>query len=308
MRPYLMSHFQVHGDFESTGSTAETITTQTMTVDDLSSTYTPQQSLAVVCQQDATGRRCHKTLRGGGEAVWPPNLEAALISGLQAYSDRYQLPTTSRSRGRFIGRNHFLSDFIKWATGRRRSAKQIGSRLQQLKETCRDHNIHFLVTGRQLHSHPEPRRSKKSSSKHSSRRSTSSTPEVSYDSCKEESEDQPTASEPEDYQFDISLQYVPQSRYREDHNVVPSPSIQSPSVGYEASPECSYPNSQSTVYYSASSDYCVEASSEWKVGAQQAQPTPYQLSPQQWEQYYSQLEQPQQVQPQQVNYYNSQYC
>lgn len=75
-----MSHFQVQGDFESTGSTADTITTQTMTVDDLSSTYTPQQSLAVLYQKDATGRRCHKTLRGGGEAVWPPNLYVLMVS------------------------------------------------------------------------------------------------------------------------------------------------------------------------------------------------------------------------------------
>lgn len=68
------------------------------------------------------------------------NIGWFLFTGLQAYSDRYQLHTRYRGRGRFIGRNHFLSDFVKWATGRRRSAKQVGSRLQQLKETCRDNN------------------------------------------------------------------------------------------------------------------------------------------------------------------------
>jgi hypothetical protein len=69
-----LNSFQVQGNFESTGSTADTITTQTMTIDDLSSTYTAAESLAVIYQRDATGRRCHKTVKGGGEAVWPPNL------------------------------------------------------------------------------------------------------------------------------------------------------------------------------------------------------------------------------------------
>jgi len=66
--------FQVQGNFEANGSTADTVTTQTLTIDDLSATYTPEQSLAVINQRDVTGRRCHKTLKGGGEAVWPPSL------------------------------------------------------------------------------------------------------------------------------------------------------------------------------------------------------------------------------------------
>lgn len=69
-----LNTFQVQGNFEANGSTSDTITTQTMTVDDLSSTYSAEESLAVLYQRDATGRRCHKTLKGGGEAVWPPNL------------------------------------------------------------------------------------------------------------------------------------------------------------------------------------------------------------------------------------------
>jgi hypothetical protein len=69
-----LSTFQVQGNFESHGSTADDVLTQTMTVDDLSSTYTVEESKAVLHQKDATGRRCHKTLKGGGEAVWPPNL------------------------------------------------------------------------------------------------------------------------------------------------------------------------------------------------------------------------------------------
>jgi len=43
-----------------------------------------------------------------------------------------------RRRGRFIGRNFFLSAYVFSVTGRRRTAKQVGSRLQQLKDTCRE--------------------------------------------------------------------------------------------------------------------------------------------------------------------------
>jgi len=43
-----------------------------------------------------------------------------------------------RRRGRFIGRNFFLSAYVFSITGRRRTAKQVGSRLQQLKDTCRE--------------------------------------------------------------------------------------------------------------------------------------------------------------------------
>lgn len=59
-----------------------------------------------------------------------------LFPGLQVYSDKHRVHM--RHRGRFIGRNHFLAAFVKSLTGRHRSAKQVGSRLQQLKDTCRE--------------------------------------------------------------------------------------------------------------------------------------------------------------------------
>ena len=99
------------------------------------------------------GRKSWKTLRGG-EIVWPPELEAALLEGAKKNSileyivDRYSCnlaglesyqPDDSRETrllGRFPMRNRFISEYIFHKTGKRRTAKQVGSRLQQLRDTC----------------------------------------------------------------------------------------------------------------------------------------------------------------------------
>ncbi|KAJ7935828.1 hypothetical protein B0H13DRAFT_1947277, partial [Mycena leptocephala] len=79
------------------------------------------------------GRRAWKTSRNG-EAVWPPELEAALLEGLERYQpDDYRAP---RKPGRCPWRNRFISDYIFDKTGIRRSSKQVGSRLQQLRNSC----------------------------------------------------------------------------------------------------------------------------------------------------------------------------
>ncbi|KAF5316854.1 hypothetical protein D9611_003608 [Ephemerocybe angulata] len=86
-----------------------------------------------VFQSIVKGRKSWKTLRGG-EVVWPPELEAALIEGLENY-----IPDDSRETrllGRFPLRNRFISDWIFEKTGKRRTAKQVGSRLQQLRDSC----------------------------------------------------------------------------------------------------------------------------------------------------------------------------
>ncbi|KAJ3552865.1 hypothetical protein NP233_g12776 [Leucocoprinus birnbaumii] len=88
--------FQVLGNLEASSSTAHPITTQTMTVDDLSSTYTVEESVAVMDQRDVTGCRCHRILKGGDEAVWPPSLEGTLAPGLKLYSDRHCMHTRYR--------------------------------------------------------------------------------------------------------------------------------------------------------------------------------------------------------------------
>ncbi|KAJ3837188.1 hypothetical protein F5878DRAFT_227617 [Lentinula raphanica] len=78
-------------------------------------------------------RKSWKTLKGG-KVVWPLHLEAALLEGLSLYQ-----PDNSRETlllGRFPMRNRFISDHILKTTGEVRTAKQVGSRLQQLRDTC----------------------------------------------------------------------------------------------------------------------------------------------------------------------------
>lgn len=152
------------------------------TVDDLSYTPSAEERSRDAAQIVATGRRSWKTLKGKGEAVWPPHLfvfrpyylwmwlivnhsEAALIEGrwratwsttlwttcfLRVPStalEKYQ-PDTSRSTkvlGRFPMRNRFISDYIYETTGKRRTPKQVGSRLQQLRDTCKgERSLSFL--------------------------------------------------------------------------------------------------------------------------------------------------------------------
>ncbi|KAG6849607.1 hypothetical protein H0H93_006964 [Arthromyces matolae] len=86
-----------------------------------------------VFQDIVKGRKSWKTLRGG-EIVWPPELEAALLEGLASYQPDDSRET--RLLGRFPMRNRFISDYIFNKTGTRRTAKQVGSRLQQLRDTC----------------------------------------------------------------------------------------------------------------------------------------------------------------------------
>lgn len=78
-------------------------------------------------------RKSWKTLKGNTEPVWPPHLEATMLKGLQEYG-----PVNSREShilSRFPLRNQFISDYIYRKTGKYRSTKQIGSRLQQFKDT-----------------------------------------------------------------------------------------------------------------------------------------------------------------------------
>ncbi|KAF5340922.1 hypothetical protein D9758_012183 [Tetrapyrgos nigripes] len=120
------------------------------TVDDLSYTPSAEEKSRDAAQIVATGRRSWKTLKGKGEAVWPPHLEAALIEALEKYK-----PDDSRSSktlGRFSMRNRFISDYIYETTGKRRTPKQVGSRLQQLRDTCKSERILQLISRRNMES------------------------------------------------------------------------------------------------------------------------------------------------------------
>jgi transcriptional enhancer factor len=64
-----------------------------------------------------------------------PNLNNIhTLTGLENYQPDDSRET--RLLGRFPMRNRFISDWIFEKTGKRRTAKQVGSRLQQLRDTC----------------------------------------------------------------------------------------------------------------------------------------------------------------------------
>ncbi|KAF9533897.1 hypothetical protein CPB83DRAFT_414540 [Crepidotus variabilis] len=92
-----------------------------------------------------TGRRSWKTLKGRGEAVWPPFLEAALLEALESYQPESIGLKANRLNGRFPMRNRFISDYICELTGKMRTPKQVGSRLQQLRETCKGDKLKNLL-------------------------------------------------------------------------------------------------------------------------------------------------------------------
>ncbi|KAJ7435458.1 hypothetical protein B0H11DRAFT_675334 [Mycena galericulata] len=101
------------------------------------------QTTKDVLQSVLKVRKSWKTLRGG-ETVWPLDLEAALLEGLENYQPDDSRET--RMLGRFPRRNRFISDYIFEKTGKRRSAKQVGSRLQQLRESCGGKKLLHLLS------------------------------------------------------------------------------------------------------------------------------------------------------------------
>ncbi|KAE9406819.1 hypothetical protein BT96DRAFT_987088 [Gymnopus androsaceus JB14] len=95
--------------------------------------YTAESGTDDVFRDVVKCRKSWKTLKGG-KVVWPLHLEKALLEGLALYK-----PDNSRETlllGRFPMRNRFISEHILRTTGEKRSAKQVGSRLQQLRDTC----------------------------------------------------------------------------------------------------------------------------------------------------------------------------
>ncbi|KAF7373025.1 TEA domain-containing protein [Mycena sanguinolenta] len=67
-----------------------------------------------------------------------------LPGGLEHYQPDDCIET--RILGRFPMRNCFLAEYIFRTTGKRRSAKQVGSRLQQLRDSCRDEKLLLLLS------------------------------------------------------------------------------------------------------------------------------------------------------------------
>ncbi|THU88067.1 hypothetical protein K435DRAFT_318836 [Dendrothele bispora CBS 962.96] len=82
-------------------------------------------------------RKTHKTLNNGG-LVWPPELEKVLLDALYKYRPPNNPDRDTRLLKRHPMRNKFIADYIKNETGVVRSPKQVGSRLQQMRDTCED--------------------------------------------------------------------------------------------------------------------------------------------------------------------------
>ncbi|KAJ6546080.1 hypothetical protein DFH09DRAFT_1321318 [Mycena vulgaris] len=110
------------------------------------------QTTKDVLQSVLKVRKSWKTLRGG-ETVWPLDLEAALLEGLENYQPDDSRET--RMLGRFPRRNRFISDYIFEKTGKRRTAKQVGSRLQQLRESCGGQKLLHLLSPFRQPAYPE---------------------------------------------------------------------------------------------------------------------------------------------------------
>lgn len=60
-----------------------------------------------------------------------------IFLALERYSPDTGNTRTDKVMGRFPMRNRFISDYIFETTGKRRTPKQVGSRLQQLRDTCK---------------------------------------------------------------------------------------------------------------------------------------------------------------------------
>ncbi|KAJ6549370.1 hypothetical protein DFH09DRAFT_1169172 [Mycena vulgaris] len=96
-----------------------------------------KQTTKDVLQSVLKVRKTRETLRGG-ETIWPLELEAALLEGLEKYQ-----PDDSKET-RMLG--HPISDYIFDKTGKRRSTKQVSSRLQQLRESCTGKQLLHLLS------------------------------------------------------------------------------------------------------------------------------------------------------------------
>ncbi|KAH6876779.1 hypothetical protein BKA70DRAFT_1207815 [Coprinopsis sp. MPI-PUGE-AT-0042] len=95
-------------------------------------------TFAAPAQVAATGSRSWKTLKGTSEAIWPLALDSALIEALEEYRKMEAPPTTSENGERHTTRDRYISDYILEKKGKTCTARQVGSRLQQLRDNCKD--------------------------------------------------------------------------------------------------------------------------------------------------------------------------
>ncbi|OBZ74579.1 hypothetical protein A0H81_05099 [Grifola frondosa] len=99
-------------------------------------------------QTIVTERKCWRVTKDKNEVVWPPRLEAALIEGLEKYTPAES--KSSRALSRFPNRNKFIARYIYETTGQTRTPKQVGSRIQQLRDTNAGKHILKSLSDRHL--------------------------------------------------------------------------------------------------------------------------------------------------------------
>ncbi|KAG1866953.1 hypothetical protein C8R48DRAFT_772153 [Suillus tomentosus] len=146
-----------HSDRSSSPSTGST--TSSSCASGSPRLMSPIQSTENIFRTILNVRKGWKTLKGNTEPVWPPYLEATMLEGLHQYK-----PVDSRETqilGRFPMRNRFISEYIYHKTGKYRSSKQIGSRLQQFRDTSEGRELIDSLTRSYLSTRSEvgsPRR------------------------------------------------------------------------------------------------------------------------------------------------------
>jgi TEA/ATTS domain len=69
-----------------------------------------------------------------------------LYIALEKYEE--SVGSEAQKSGRFTMRNRFISDYIYETTGNSRTPKQVGSRLQQLREICKGDKGKHLTLGK----------------------------------------------------------------------------------------------------------------------------------------------------------------
>ncbi|KII85172.1 hypothetical protein PLICRDRAFT_178917 [Plicaturopsis crispa FD-325 SS-3] len=116
--------------------------TSTLTLDHLSD---PQSDHSRTNLLSST-RRSWKMCKGKKEVVWSPALEDAFLAGLNHY--RPPQFTDLKSSRPFPKRNKIISDWIFNATRVRRTPRQVGSRIQQMRESRAGREYIALLEGR----------------------------------------------------------------------------------------------------------------------------------------------------------------
>ncbi|KAJ7170866.1 hypothetical protein C8R43DRAFT_1231587 [Mycena crocata] len=121
------------------------------TIADLGKNYTQEEMQKYQHQLRITRRSSFKNIKGCSEAVWSLPLEGALLQGLFHHSLLYVDGTErAHERKKIINRNSFISKFIFETTNQIRTAKQVGSRLQQLAGTTRDDRVIRILRRRPI--------------------------------------------------------------------------------------------------------------------------------------------------------------